>query len=232
MHNHPNNFRRDLLPPAAPFYRANVAKFRATGDRATGLCPFHKDSNPSLSLDLRRGLFHCFTCGTSGGGIIDFVMVRDSCSFKSACKTLGCWRDINESERQQLASEATTRSRERDRAAQVKEAERELRLGYRNTIHALERIVRETRTRMLTQDPSTSIKERAEEWDHCGHLLDMATDELREAVAAYYLLSFATLGERADFVLHPEERDAAIAAVLLRGTVRDDSGHVVELCYE
>ena len=37
--------------------------------RPTGLviCPFHEDRRPSLSLDLSRGLFHCFGCGESGG---------------------------------------------------------------------------------------------------------------------------------------------------------------------
>jgi hypothetical protein len=38
--------------------------------RAAGLvrCRFHgEDKHPSLSVDLDRGLFHCFTCGIGGG---------------------------------------------------------------------------------------------------------------------------------------------------------------------
>lgn len=30
-------------------------------------CIFHKDPLPSLSVDLARGLFHCFGCGAQGG---------------------------------------------------------------------------------------------------------------------------------------------------------------------
>ena len=29
-------------------------------------CPFHDDSNPSLGVETRRGIFHCFSCGESG----------------------------------------------------------------------------------------------------------------------------------------------------------------------
>lgn len=30
-------------------------------------CIFHEDGSPSLSVDLDRGLFHCFGCGLGGG---------------------------------------------------------------------------------------------------------------------------------------------------------------------
>lgn len=36
------------------------------------LCPFHNDTNPSLKVDINKGLFHCFACGT-GGNVIQFV---------------------------------------------------------------------------------------------------------------------------------------------------------------
>ncbi len=32
------------------------------------VCPFHKDSDPSLKVDLNRNLFKCFGCGEGGGG--------------------------------------------------------------------------------------------------------------------------------------------------------------------
>jgi len=35
------------------------------------VCPFHNDSDPSLSLDEEKGLFHCFGCNISGN-IIKF----------------------------------------------------------------------------------------------------------------------------------------------------------------
>jgi hypothetical protein len=39
------------------------------GGRHRGLvvCPFHRDRTASLSIDLDRGLFHCFACNAEGG---------------------------------------------------------------------------------------------------------------------------------------------------------------------
>jgi hypothetical protein len=47
---------------------------RPLGRRQRGLvrCRLHDDRSASLSLDLERGLFNCFGCGTQGG-LRDFV---------------------------------------------------------------------------------------------------------------------------------------------------------------
>jgi DNA primase len=42
------------------------------GDQAKVLCPFHDDSRPSCSVNLGKGLWHCFGCGNSGN-VLDFV---------------------------------------------------------------------------------------------------------------------------------------------------------------
>jgi len=36
------------------------------GSEYMGLCPFHDDHNPSLSVNLEKGIWHCFGCGKSG----------------------------------------------------------------------------------------------------------------------------------------------------------------------
>jgi len=41
-------------------------------NRATSLCPFHDDRNPSLSIDGSRGIYKCFSCG-AGGNVFSFV---------------------------------------------------------------------------------------------------------------------------------------------------------------
>lgn len=46
------------------------------------ICPFHDDKNPSLSLDDKKGLFHCFGCGESGD-IITFIQKLDNLKWKS-----------------------------------------------------------------------------------------------------------------------------------------------------
>jgi len=44
--------------------------------RATALCPFHNDHNPSLSICANRGIYKCFSCG-AGGDVFNFVREFD-----------------------------------------------------------------------------------------------------------------------------------------------------------
>lgn len=57
------------------------------GSSFMGLCPFHEDKNPSLSVDKEKGLFHCFGCG-AGGDVFDFVMKKQGVEFKEALALL------------------------------------------------------------------------------------------------------------------------------------------------
>lgn len=50
-------------------------------------CPLHKDSRPSLSINVRKQVWHCFSCG-KGGDAIAFVMAKESLNFKDACVLL------------------------------------------------------------------------------------------------------------------------------------------------
>jgi DNA primase len=52
-----------------------------------GLCPFHKDSTPSLSIDKSTNRFKCFACGESGSSI-DFVAKLRSIEPLEAAKEL------------------------------------------------------------------------------------------------------------------------------------------------
>ncbi len=42
------------------------------GSNYTALCPFHADSNPSLSINGEKKIFKCFVCG-EGGDVVSFV---------------------------------------------------------------------------------------------------------------------------------------------------------------
>ena len=33
------------------------------GSNYVGLCPFHQDKNPSMSVSSTKGIFKCFSCG-------------------------------------------------------------------------------------------------------------------------------------------------------------------------
>lgn len=50
-----------------------------------GLCPFHDDHNPSLSVCPGKKIFRCWSCG-AGGDVVDFVMKYNKVDFKTALK--------------------------------------------------------------------------------------------------------------------------------------------------
>lgn len=52
-----------------------------------GLCPFHEDRRASLSVNVDRGVYHCFACD-AGGDVVDFTMNVRGCSFREAIEFL------------------------------------------------------------------------------------------------------------------------------------------------
>jgi DNA primase len=60
---------------------------RRSGTRFTGLCPFHDERTPSLSVDPAGKLYHCFGCGV-GGDVIKFVEEKEGLSFPDAVEAL------------------------------------------------------------------------------------------------------------------------------------------------
>jgi DNA primase catalytic core len=73
----------------------------------TGLCPWHDDHNPSLSVDETKGLFHCFGCDAKGD-IIELVRKMEGVSFREALKKLegGAIRPPSKSSKKQQVHEA------------------------------------------------------------------------------------------------------------------------------
>lgn len=57
------------------------------GGEYRGLCPFHDEAAPSLQVNRRKGLWHCFGCG-AGGDVISFVMKREGVGFQEALDIL------------------------------------------------------------------------------------------------------------------------------------------------
>jgi len=51
------------------------------------LCPFHKDTNPSCSVDSKSGIFHCWSCGEKGN-IYKLVSRLEGIDYKDAVKKL------------------------------------------------------------------------------------------------------------------------------------------------
>ena len=51
------------------------------------LCPFHEEEKPSLSIDRRKGVYHCFGCGQSGDHLT-FLQTHARQSFSEAVEEL------------------------------------------------------------------------------------------------------------------------------------------------
>jgi putative DNA primase/helicase len=70
------------------FYKAELGELRpGNNGNHQAICPFHDDTQPSLSVDLTRGLFRCFGCGAKGD-VFNFFMRRHGCDFKAALHEL------------------------------------------------------------------------------------------------------------------------------------------------
>lgn len=63
-------------------------KLQRRGQEWVGLCPFHQERSPSLTVNDAKGFYHCFGCG-SHGDAADFVAVVTGCSIADAARRLG-----------------------------------------------------------------------------------------------------------------------------------------------
>src|SRR5271157_3187549 len=67
---------------------ARGIKLRRSGKELIGLCPFHKDTNPSLNIDPVQNIWQCKgACGKSGS-VIDWVMRAEGISVRHALELL------------------------------------------------------------------------------------------------------------------------------------------------
>jgi DNA primase len=63
--------------------KAKGIELKKNGKGYFGLCPFHADKNPSLSINPSKNLWQCFGCGAAGDAI-RFVELFDQVDFKEA----------------------------------------------------------------------------------------------------------------------------------------------------
>ena len=53
-----------------------------------GLCPFHDDHSPSMSVSREKKIYNCFVCGAKGN-VVNFVMNFENVNYIEALKILG-----------------------------------------------------------------------------------------------------------------------------------------------
>ena len=67
---------------------ARGIKLRRSGKELIGLCPFHKDTNPSLNIDPAKNVWDCKGACGEGGDVIEWVMRAEGISFSLAIELL------------------------------------------------------------------------------------------------------------------------------------------------
>ena len=55
------------------------------GKNYFGVCPFHDDNNPSMSVSPSKQIYKCFSCGATGT-VFKFIMDYENVSFMEAVK--------------------------------------------------------------------------------------------------------------------------------------------------
>lgn len=58
------------------------------GQSYWGICPFHNDRNPSMSVDEKRQIYRCWSCHNSGN-VFNFLEQIENISFREALKRIG-----------------------------------------------------------------------------------------------------------------------------------------------
>lgn len=86
-------FKRDRLPKPSDYFDGQKLKLIGRDEWKTALCPFHKDTTPSLRVNVETGSFLCHACGTRGGDVLAFHMQRHGLRFIEAAKDLGAWEE-------------------------------------------------------------------------------------------------------------------------------------------
>jgi len=94
-------------------------RLQRNGSNYVGVCPFHNDRNPSMSVNQPRQIYHCFSCG-AGGDVFKFVMDYEGLTFPEAMRTLADRAGV-ELPRQEYSEEAKQQA---DLKAQILELNR------------------------------------------------------------------------------------------------------------
>jgi len=67
--------------------RVHGVAVQKSGRGFRALCPFHEEKTPSLSVDPKKGVYHCFGCGQSGDSLT-FLQSHAKLSFAKAVTEL------------------------------------------------------------------------------------------------------------------------------------------------
>ena len=88
----------------------DFVSLRKRGANYLGLCPFHQDKNPSMSVSATKGIFKCFACGKAGNAV-SFLMEHEHMTYWEALRYLAKKYHIEIVEKEETAEEIAHRMR-------------------------------------------------------------------------------------------------------------------------
>lgn len=84
------------------YYKTLIPSLKINGKAETvGLCPFHDDHNPSLSVNLTSGLYNCFSCGAKGD-VFSFYGNLKGVDFKTALQDIARQVGVTDQDSRQM----------------------------------------------------------------------------------------------------------------------------------
>jgi len=90
----------------------NYVSLKRAGKNHVGVCPFHDDKSPSMSVSPAKQIFRCYSCG-AGGDVFEFVSKIENKTFPEAVKQ--CADKVNiDFEVKELTPEEIQQNRERE----------------------------------------------------------------------------------------------------------------------
>lgn len=98
----------------------NYINLTKKGEDYKAVCPFHNDTNPSLSVSPKLKLFNCFACNTKGNAII-FVQKFKNISYLDAIKEIVELLNINTNEIKELLSNSEVFNKEQEEIFKINE---------------------------------------------------------------------------------------------------------------
>lgn len=88
----------------ANYYKSLIPTLRVNDrTQAQSLCVFHEDRHPSLSINLKNGLFNCFACNASGD-VFSFYQKLKHVDFSEALKEIAAMQGITHAESRVVAT--------------------------------------------------------------------------------------------------------------------------------
>lgn len=74
-------------PEVRKYFAKKLDKLRWKANQGQALCPFHPDRRPSLSINVKEGVFYCHACGAKGD-VFDFEAKSAGCDKATAKRRL------------------------------------------------------------------------------------------------------------------------------------------------